>query len=149
MTPAAYGTVKAQLKAREDGGWKRVAWSLARRPQLNELELVHARLITANPKVRVPCCLSEQASLALHKPDHLQWGFGPVRRSPVCFRQFFGSSLRISLCGQRFTISLKDGLLTLLGLSGSQTWRTSHLNTALTDLPLRLQPADIRTPGSS
>ncbi|CAL8465265.1 g4800 [Coccomyxa elongata] len=50
MTPAAYGTVKAQLKAREDGGWKRVAWSLARRPQLNELELVHARLIAANPK---------------------------------------------------------------------------------------------------
>ncbi|KAK9903338.1 hypothetical protein WJX75_003173 [Coccomyxa subellipsoidea] len=50
MTPAAYGTVKAQLKAREEGGWKRVAWALARRPQLHELELVHARLIAANPK---------------------------------------------------------------------------------------------------
>ena len=54
MTPAAYGTVKAQLKAREEGGWKRVAWALARRPQLHELELVHARLIAANPKVRSP-----------------------------------------------------------------------------------------------
>lgn len=54
MTPAAYGTVKAQLKAREEGGWKRVAWALARRPQLHELELVHARLIAANPKVHTP-----------------------------------------------------------------------------------------------
>ncbi len=52
MTPSAYGTAKAQLKAREEGGWKRVAWALARRPQLHELELVHARLIAANPKVR-------------------------------------------------------------------------------------------------
>lgn len=51
MTPAAYGTVKAQLKARDEGGWQRVAWSLARRPHLHELELLHARLIATNPKV--------------------------------------------------------------------------------------------------
>ena len=45
--------MKAQLKAREDGGWKRVEWSLARRPHLHELEVVHGRLIAQNPKVRI------------------------------------------------------------------------------------------------
>lgn len=51
VTPAEYGNVKAQLKAREDGGWKRVEWSLVRRPHLHELEVVHGRLIAQNPKV--------------------------------------------------------------------------------------------------
>ena len=51
MTPAEYGNFKAQLKAREDGDWKRVDWSLARRPLLNELEVVHGRMIAPNPKV--------------------------------------------------------------------------------------------------
>lgn len=52
MTPAEYGNVKAQLKAREDGDWKKVEWSLVRRPHLHELEVVHGRLIAQNPKVR-------------------------------------------------------------------------------------------------
>ena len=43
--------MKAQLKAREDGGWKKVEWSLVRRPHLHELEVVHGRLIAQNPKV--------------------------------------------------------------------------------------------------
>ena len=51
MTPAEYGNVKAQLKAREDGEWKKVEWSLVRRPHLHELEVVHGRLIAQNPKV--------------------------------------------------------------------------------------------------
>ncbi|CAK0786856.1 hypothetical protein CVIRNUC_010070 [Coccomyxa viridis] len=50
MTPAEYGNFKAQLKAREDGDWKRVEWSLARRPLLHELEVVHGRMIAPNPK---------------------------------------------------------------------------------------------------
>jgi hypothetical protein len=54
LTPAEYGLVKAQLRARQEGGWKRVAWSLARRPQLHELELLHARLLAINPKVGAP-----------------------------------------------------------------------------------------------
>ena len=53
MTPAEYGNFKAQLKAREDGDWKRVEWSLARRPLLHELEVVHGRMIAPNPKVRI------------------------------------------------------------------------------------------------
>ena len=52
MTPAEYGNFKAQLKAREEGDWKRVDWSLARRPLLHELEVVHGRMIAPNPKVR-------------------------------------------------------------------------------------------------
>ena len=56
MTPAEYGNFKAQLKAREDGDWKRVEWSLARRPLLHELEVVHGRMIAPNPKVcDMPC----------------------------------------------------------------------------------------------
>ena len=51
MTPAEYGNFKAQLKAREDGDWRRVEWSLARRPLLHELEVVHGRMIAPNPKV--------------------------------------------------------------------------------------------------
>ena len=51
MTPAEYANFKAQLKAREDGDWKRIDWSLARRPLLHELEVVHGRMIAPNPKV--------------------------------------------------------------------------------------------------
>jgi len=51
-TGAEYGNVKAQLKAREDGDWKKVHWSLVRRPHLHELEVVHGRMIAPNPKVR-------------------------------------------------------------------------------------------------
>ena len=43
--------MKAQLKGREEGGWKSFDWSLVRRPHLHELEVVHARLIAQNPKV--------------------------------------------------------------------------------------------------
>lgn len=55
MTPGEYGNVKAQLKAREDGDWKKVEWSLARRPALHELEVVHGRMIAPNPKVSSMC----------------------------------------------------------------------------------------------
>lgn len=51
LTPVEYGNVKAQLRARQAGGWAAVEWALARRPALHELELVHARLLALNPKV--------------------------------------------------------------------------------------------------
>lgn len=103
MTPAAYGTVKAQLKAREDGGWKRVSWSLARRPQLNELELVHARLIASNPKVSVPCCLFRRASLALHDMDQLQRGFRTLWCSPWMLPDWFMVKRLRATVRQRFS----------------------------------------------
>lgn len=58
LTPVEYSNVKTQLRTRAAGGWARVAWSLARRPQLHELELVHARLMSINPKARLisPAC---------------------------------------------------------------------------------------------
>ena len=54
LTPVEYSNVKAQLRARGAGGWAHVAWALARRPQLHELELLHARLLALNPKARQP-----------------------------------------------------------------------------------------------
>jgi hypothetical protein len=56
-----YSNVKSQLRARGAGGWARIDWALARRPQLHELELLHARLLALNPKARAcapnPACL--------------------------------------------------------------------------------------------
>ena len=51
VTPVEYSNIKTQLRARAAGGWARVAWALAERPRLNQLEVVHARLVSLNPKV--------------------------------------------------------------------------------------------------
>jgi hypothetical protein len=51
LTPGEYSKAKKEVEAREGGGWARVHWSLARRPELRELEVVHGRLIAINPKV--------------------------------------------------------------------------------------------------
>jgi hypothetical protein len=42
--------VKRQLKAREEGGWARIAWALEERPELNQMEVVHGRLLAIDPK---------------------------------------------------------------------------------------------------
>ena len=56
VTPGEYTNFKRQLKAREEGGWKRVDWSLVVEPRLRELELLHARLMSFNPKVSSSAC---------------------------------------------------------------------------------------------
>lgn len=51
VTPGEMTNVKRQLKAREEGGWKHVEWSLVRKPPLKDLELVYGRLLALDPKV--------------------------------------------------------------------------------------------------
>lgn len=43
--------VKKQLRAREQGGWKRISWSLAAQPQQSDLELLRGRMLALDPKV--------------------------------------------------------------------------------------------------
>ena len=43
--------MKKELRNREAAGWARVAWGLAQKPALNEMAVVHGRLIYLNPKV--------------------------------------------------------------------------------------------------
>ena len=52
ITPGEMTNVKRQLKAREDGDWKRIEWSLVAEPSLRELEVVHGRLLAMDPKVQ-------------------------------------------------------------------------------------------------
>ena len=93
LTPAEYSNAKAQLKAREDGGWKRVEWSLARRPHLHELEVVHGRMIAPNPKVSssallhaswMQCCPHE-GKLHAWRWDHFQRSVSLCVWEHVCF----------------------------------------------------------------
>lgn len=44
--------MKKEIKARQDGGWRRVEWELPEAPILRDLEVVHGRLVYLNPKVR-------------------------------------------------------------------------------------------------
>lgn len=52
MTPLEYSAAKSQIRAREEAGWERIEWSLAApRPDSgSDVEVVHARLVMANPK---------------------------------------------------------------------------------------------------
>ena len=50
VTPAIYTDMKRQIKAREDGGWKRLEWALVQAPTLKEIEVVQGRLISIDPK---------------------------------------------------------------------------------------------------
>jgi large subunit ribosomal protein L45 len=51
LTPSEYAAAKRQLKAREEGGWATVDWSLAPPlPTPADAECVHARLAMANAK---------------------------------------------------------------------------------------------------
>lgn len=50
VSPAIFSDMKKQIKAREDGGWKRVDWALTQKPTLKEIEVVQGRLISVDPK---------------------------------------------------------------------------------------------------
>ena len=43
--------MKREIRARQDGGWAHVDWALPARPQLQDLEVVHGRMVYLNPKV--------------------------------------------------------------------------------------------------
>lgn len=50
VSPAVFTDMKRQIKQREDGGWKRVQWAMTSTPTLQDIEVVHGRLIAADPK---------------------------------------------------------------------------------------------------
>jgi hypothetical protein len=52
-----FSEMKKELRNREAAGWARVAWGLAQKPALNEMAVVHGRLIYLNPKVRFRLCV--------------------------------------------------------------------------------------------
>ena len=88
--------MKAQLKARDAGGWKKVEWSLARRPHLHELEVVHGRLIAQNPKVK-------------NHPDPLYPSWSWVHGCCSCSRRHAEAGSRVCVAKtlpQLLTISL-------------------------------------------
>lgn len=49
-TPPIFSDMKKQLRQRQYGGWKRIEWTLKKKPDLYEMELVQARVIAADPK---------------------------------------------------------------------------------------------------
>lgn len=49
-TPALFGDMKREIKARQDGGWKSVRWSMVKRPELKQLDILHGRIMASNPK---------------------------------------------------------------------------------------------------
>jgi hypothetical protein len=53
-----FSEMKKELRNREAAGWARVAWGLAQKPALNEMAVVHGRLIYLNPKVLRCLCLA-------------------------------------------------------------------------------------------
>lgn len=73
VTSPVYGLMKKEIRARDDGGWRRVEWDLPQPPTLREIEVVHGRLIYLNPKVR--------PTLGLHKLTGLS-SFRATRLSP-------------------------------------------------------------------
>ncbi len=54
-TPALFGDMKREIKARQDGGWKSVRWSMVKRPGLGQLDILHGRIMAQNPKVTQFC----------------------------------------------------------------------------------------------
>ena len=50
VTPAVFTDMKRQIKAREEGGWKKVEWALSGRPELKDIEVVQGRLIAIDTK---------------------------------------------------------------------------------------------------
>ena len=47
--------MKREIKARQDGGWKSVRWSMLKRPTLGQLDILHGRIMAQNPKVEPSC----------------------------------------------------------------------------------------------
>jgi len=50
-TPALFGDLKREIRARQEGGWKSVRWSMVKRPSLGQLDILHGRIMAQNPKV--------------------------------------------------------------------------------------------------
>jgi len=50
VAPVVFTDMKRQIKQREDGGWARIQWSMPSPPPINQIEVVHGRLIAADPK---------------------------------------------------------------------------------------------------
>ena len=50
-TPALFGDMKREIRARQDGGWRSVRWKMLKRPRLNQIQIVHGRIMAQNPKV--------------------------------------------------------------------------------------------------
>lgn len=46
-----FSELKRELRQRDAAGWAKVKWELPQPPALNEMEVVHGRLIYLNPKV--------------------------------------------------------------------------------------------------
>lgn len=55
--------MKREIKARQDGGWKQVRWSMQKRPELHMLDIVHGRIMAQNPKVTVESLSGMPSSL--------------------------------------------------------------------------------------
>ena len=49
-TPPIFSDMKKQIKQRRDGGWTRIEWKMVEDPALYDLEMLHARLVSADPK---------------------------------------------------------------------------------------------------
>ena len=50
-TPALFDNMKREIKARQDGGWKSVRWSMVTPPKLGRMDILHGRIMAQNPKV--------------------------------------------------------------------------------------------------
>lgn len=50
-TPALFDNMKREIKARQDGGWKSVRWSMVKPPKLGQMDILHGRIMAQNPKV--------------------------------------------------------------------------------------------------
>lgn len=50
-TPALFDSMKREIKARQDGGWRSVRWSMVKPPRLGQMDIVHGRIMAQNPKV--------------------------------------------------------------------------------------------------
>ncbi|KAL3156146.1 hypothetical protein ABBQ32_012436 [Trebouxia sp. C0010 RCD-2024] len=49
-TPALFDNMKREIKARQDGGWKSVRWSMVKPPKLGQMDILHGRIMAQNPK---------------------------------------------------------------------------------------------------
>lgn len=61
-TPALFGDMKREIKARGGGGWKSVRWSMVKRPSLGQLDILHGRIMAQNPKVCVHASIALQVA---------------------------------------------------------------------------------------
>ena len=66
-TPALFDNMKREIKARQEGGWKSVRWSIVKPPKLRQMNLVHGRIMAQNPKVII-CFLKPGSMFSSIRP---------------------------------------------------------------------------------